>query len=148
MGTINIRFSGEDLTNLQIGVEQINERLVEAGAPPVMTETTLVRKYVRELIAQVGSHVGVVAPPVSYVYFVQAGDSIKIGVTVDLGARISALQTSTPHKLKLLKAIAGGRPEEIELHKRFDHLRIRGEWFRAEAELVEYITMLDDGSIV
>jgi hypothetical protein len=33
----------------------------------------------------------------------------------------------------------GGRESEAAHHQRFAHLRVRGEWFRPDAELLEYI---------
>src|SRR5438876_654439 len=70
------------------------------------------------------------------VYFVRGGDAVKIGRTGNLAARLKALATASAVPLELLAAVPGGRPEEARLHRRWRHLRLRGEWFRADEALV------------
>jgi predicted GIY-YIG superfamily endonuclease len=81
-----------------------------------------------------------------FVYFIQNEDSnaIKIGRARDLSKRMKALQTSSPAQLKLVVAIQVNDSKEAEdleksLHRQFWKIRISGEWFRAEPELLEYI---------
>jgi hypothetical protein len=38
-------------------------------------------------------------------YFVKAGDAIKVGVATDLKKRIDSMQTGNPHGIKLLHCI-------------------------------------------
>jgi hypothetical protein len=75
------------------------------------------------------------------VYFIQAGSSgpIKIGKANKLGGRVRGLQTANAEDLRLLGSVPGGLPKEAELHERFAPLRIRGEWFRPESELLSYV---------
>jgi hypothetical protein len=73
-----------------------------------------------------------------YVYFISDGERVKIGRSVNIESRLNALQTSTAVPLKLLAAIPGGGRER-ELHRRFAHLRIRGEWFRLGDDLRQFI---------
>lgn len=75
------------------------------------------------------------------VYFIQAdgSGSIKIGYTKHLNSRVKGLQTSSPVPLKLITSMKGGRSIERALHARFSDLRIRGEWFRPDPELLKYI---------
>lgn len=77
----------------------------------------------------------------SWVYFIRAGESgpIKIGTAKDPRRRLAGLQTSTAVPLHILAAMAGDRTAEQRLHQRFQHLRLRGEWFVPEPELLEYI---------
>src|SRR4051812_35404259 len=70
------------------------------------------------------------------VYFVRAGNAVKIGRTTNLPGRLKALATASAVPLELLAAVPGGRPEEARLHRRWRHLHIRGEWFRADEALV------------
>ena len=42
-------------------------------------------------------------------------------------------------KLKILAIIPGDRKKEIELHKTFSHLRIKGEWFESKKDLMDFI---------
>lgn len=73
------------------------------------------------------------------VYFLRAGDAIKIGYTTNLAARQRALETGSAVPMELLAAIPGDRSEEARLHREWWHLHIRGEWFRADEELLRYI---------
>ena len=85
-------------------------------------------------------------PPVrSVVYFIQAasGGPVKIGVTTDLGARLSGLQTAHPEQLRVLHSTPGDATDEAYFHARFAHLRLRGEWFRHEGTLSAYLETKD-----
>lgn len=82
----------------------------------------------------------------AFVYFVLNADSnaIKIGKAEDLDKRLKSLQTVSPVQLQLLKAIqvtSGKEAAQLEssLHRKFAHLRLTGEWFKAEKELLGYI---------
>jgi T5orf172 domain len=84
-----------------------------------------------------------------FVYFIQNEDSnaIKIGRARDLGKRIKALQTSSPAKLKILQTIQLNNSKEAEvleksLHQQFRSIRVAGEWFKAEPDLLNYIQSL------
>ena len=84
-----------------------------------------------------------------FIYFILNEDSnaIKIGRAKDLAKRMNALQTSSPAKLKLIKSVqveGGKEAHELEqsLHKKFSEIRLAGEWFKAEANLLEYISQL------
>ncbi|MGG6294977.1 GIY-YIG nuclease family protein [Leptolyngbya sp. AN02str] len=84
-----------------------------------------------------------------FIYFVLNEDSnaIKIGRAKDLAKRLKTLQTSSPAKLKLIKSIQVEGSEdahklEQSLHKQFHEIRLAGEWFKAEANLLSYIDQL------
>lgn len=72
------------------------------------------------------------------IYFVlnASRKAVKIGYSANVVRRLNGLQTSSPDKLKLLGVCPGSRSEEVELHVRFATLHIRGEWFRADPELL------------
>jgi hypothetical protein len=65
------------------------------------------------------------------VYFIRAGEDgpVKIGIADDVADRMRNLQCGNHLELTLLRTIDGGRPEELALHRRYEHLRSRGEWF-------------------
>ena len=66
------------------------------------------------------------------VYFVRNNEGhCKIGMTTDLRSRMSQLQVSSSTSLELVFVIHSDKPEllEQEMHKRFQHKWIRGEWF-------------------
>lgn len=67
------------------------------------------------------------------VYFAERDGLIKIGWSRSVPARMYAL------KAKLIGAVKGERLEEIAFHARFNHLHVRGEWFRPGDDLRAYI---------
>jgi hypothetical protein len=79
-----------------------------------------------------------------YVYFIrcEATGMIKLGKAQDPIARLRALQTGSASELVLVGAIEGGFDREKELHERFAHLKTRGEWFKPETELLDWIRVI------
>lgn len=79
--------------------------------------------------------------PTDIVYFIECDGHIKIGVTSgSIKKRFHALATAHHRPLTLLATITdkdGGL--EFALHQRFAAHRIRGEWFTAAPEILEYI---------
>jgi hypothetical protein len=72
------------------------------------------------------------------IYFIRYGSRriVKIGHCTDHPRiRMGILQTGTPERLTLLGMAPGGLKEEKEWHRRFAHLRVRGEWFQWTPEL-------------
>ena len=63
------------------------------------------------------------------VYFVRAGEYLKIGVADNIFSRMSALQTGCPMRLECVLLLQGGYDLEMELHDRFRGAHHRGEWF-------------------
>jgi hypothetical protein len=76
------------------------------------------------------------------VYFVQAldGGPIKIGTSVRISFRLKQLQKESGKRLWVLGVVDGDKDVEKELHGRFAHLRIAGEWFKPGPDLHEFIT--------
>jgi hypothetical protein len=81
------------------------------------------------------------APTNDYVYFVGAPGMVKIGRSRNPHDRLVGLRSGIPLPLELLAVLPDGS-QERELHERFAHLRLKGEWFRREAELEEFIADL------
>ena len=78
----------------------------------------------------------------SHVYFIQQGRSgpIKIGRSVDVLARLRALQTGCHEELRILGvSLLGGAPLERRLHRMFAADRLSGEWFRPSQLMYEVI---------
>lgn len=64
----------------------------------------------------------------------------KIGIASHTATRLSTLQRSSPFELELVAVLpGGGRRAEVAIHRRFAHLRLRGEWFRESPELLSFI---------
>jgi hypothetical protein len=77
-----------------------------------------------------------------YVYVIgtELADRVKIGFTSgDPRARLKALQTGCPDELVVIATEVGSQSLERNLHERFAEKRVRGEWFRVDKELREYI---------
>ena len=75
------------------------------------------------------------------VYFLYAKKArrIKIGFSDNPKKRICSIQTSSPEPLIQLAVLDGKRELEQALHSHFHYLRDKGEWFRADNELFEWI---------
>jgi hypothetical protein len=67
---------------------------------------------------------------VSGVYCVRAGDYVKIGQALDVAKRLRELQTGSAHPLEVLSILSPSTADERAWHRRFEHLRVRGEWFQ------------------
>jgi len=86
-----------------------------------------------------------ISNPESYVYFIKAGDFIKIGYSEKSPERrLKEMQTASPLKLEIIVTLKGNRNKEKELHCKFRHLREQGEWFRAAEELKNFINTLNE----
>jgi hypothetical protein len=87
---------------------------------------------------------------INVVYFIQAecGDSylgpVKIGHAEKFKNRFTVMKVANFHELKILKLIKGDRSKEKEIHQKFAGLRIRGEWFRPDQSLLNYISQLQE----
>jgi hypothetical protein len=76
----------------------------------------------------------------SVVYFIRdASGAIKIGRTKDILHRLRQFSTGHASELILLGVMDGDERTEKRVHKRFLKHRIRGEWFAAVPELLQFI---------
>lgn len=80
-----------------------------------------------------------------WVYFIQCGEYVKIGLSADVDARLKALQTSTPYPLALIKKFAVPDPAQAEarLHVYFEDRRHAGEWFALTPDEISEVMDLD-----
>lgn len=87
------------------------------------------------------------------VYFIAAlydngkVQSVKIGRSVDVEARLDWLQMYCPLRLRLLASVDGWGGLEQALHERFESDHIRGEWFRDGPALRAAIEALQRGDL-
>ena len=86
----------------------------------------------------------VVAERGVYIYAIQAGEGgpIKIGQTNDPATRLKTLQTGNAETLIGLAAWRALPIDEKLLHEEFAHLRIRGEWFEPDPELIDHVMLV------
>lgn len=83
----------------------------------------------------------VMARPDGYVYFIADEDGyIKIGHARDVNSRLRSLQTASRQELRVVASTSGTASDEKALHAKFADAHVRGEWFRATADLMAYIT--------
>lgn len=79
------------------------------------------------------------------IYFALASEvaRVKIGFTTGKATyRITCMQVGSPVEIALLAVMAGDKETEASLHQRFRAFKCRGEWFRFEGELSEFIKSL------
>lgn len=75
----------------------------------------------------------------SFIYFLQIGDCIKIGVSRSPFARVRDLAGAAQGPMLKALIVPGMRRDERRLHDRFASYRINGEWFRAAAPIMALI---------
>lgn len=73
----------------------------------------------------------------SWVYYVRCGHLVKIGTTIDLALRFTAIR---PNEILALEP--GSLILEGERHREFAHLRASGEYFHPGADLQIHIAQL------
>ena len=76
---------------------------------------------------------------VGFIYFFRNSSGIKIGFTMDMEHRYYQLQNGSADVLERLGMIPGTYSLEKEIHARFGPMRIRGEWYRNDPKILEYI---------
>lgn len=64
---------------------------------------------------------------------------IKIGMSGNVEERLRDIRTALPFEPVLMASFTGTSKDETAVHGRFAHLRLRGEWFRRDAALVDWI---------
>ncbi len=85
-----------------------------------------------------------------FIYFIVSEDGfVKIGKSrTNPYYRLSSLQTGNPHKLELKLAIKGHPIIEKLMHKLLQKYHYRGEWYRFEGVLKQFITYPHSMSLV
>ena len=81
------------------------------------------------------------------VYFVQSGEGgpIKIGFADDVGLRVKGLQVGNPCELRLLAAVPGGQPLEMQIHHVLRQHCIHGEWFHPHGDVMLFVGLAEAG---
>jgi hypothetical protein len=77
-----------------------------------------------------------------FIYFIQQDKKgpIKIGFSANPIYRLRELQAGNPFKLKIVGIINNANTKlEIEMHNKFSHIRLCGEWFEPAKELTGFI---------
>jgi len=79
---------------------------------------------------------------VDLVYFLRAGEAVKIGHTSDLKARIRALETGSAHRIVPLGVVPGDQAIGRAIHHRLDAHRMNGEWFSPHRDVFDLLAAL------
>jgi hypothetical protein len=79
---------------------------------------------------------------IEFIYAIECGDAIKIGRSWHPAARMKSLQSFCPLPFRLIGMIEGTHVEERELHSLCKNARIRGEWFRKEGAVLEFLRLI------
>jgi hypothetical protein len=88
----------------------------------------------------------------SYVYAIldSVNNCVKIGKANDINDRMIGLQIGNPTQLKLIATISclsenHAFSVESELHRKYSHLYVRGEWFKCDDKLLkEFVNFIDN----
>lgn len=75
---------------------------------------------------------------------------VKIGQTATVNRRLDQISSGLWEDLHLLRLFDGGAATEAALHRRFAHLRIRGEWFHFHSDMmgdVGFTDVIEDNSL-
>lgn len=77
------------------------------------------------------------------VYIIGFDRYAKIGVSRAVGKRLRAIDDGLPVTLLVYSIIHRGTPaDERILHRRFEHLRHKGEWFDLAGTLLEFVSLI------
>lgn len=65
----------------------------------------------------------------TFIYFLRAGEFVKIGQSRRWKSRMSGMQTGSPYTIVPLLILIADEKMEKQLHRRFKADHFRGEWF-------------------
>ncbi|MGN6769773.1 MAG: GIY-YIG nuclease family protein [Rhizobiaceae bacterium] len=77
--------------------------------------------------------------PAGYVYFLRAGDEVKIGFSTNLRQRLEKLRNGNAFPVFVCRYVEGTMATERQFHKRFAEYRLRGEWFDLRGSLARFL---------
>lgn len=73
------------------------------------------------------------------IYFIRAGERVKIGFTQNMDRRLSQLQLFFPERLEVVLTLPGSILMEHELHRRFAAHELEREWFAYAAPIAAFV---------
>ena len=98
-----------------------------------------------EHILEFSDRVASEKPTCGFVYMIQAGEFVKIGLTDNVARRLLSLQTGNPEPLVLLKSWPTICPaaDEKHIHQTLKRFWIRGEWFKLPVPVISKLVRLN-----
>lgn len=77
--------------------------------------------------------------PRTFIYFLRAGEFVKIGQSVRWKVRLDQMQTGSPYTIIPLLVLIDDPKLEKKLHNRFRASHFRGEWFHISPAIAAFI---------
>lgn len=77
--------------------------------------------------------------PRTFIYFLRAGEFVKIGQSVRWKVRLDQMQTGSPYTIIPLLVLINDPRLEKKLHIRFRASHFRGEWFHMSPAITAFI---------
>lgn len=114
---------------------------VDGDGRPYFTRTGPTRRFGAEGIERLRIAIQTHDRRPVFMYFAELVDQgcIKIGIAEDWHARLLNLQSASPHRLRRLLVLNSFVGIEPMMHQRLADLRIRGEWFRDDPRIRNFI---------
>jgi len=72
------------------------------------------------------------------IYVLYCMGHVKIGHSKSPESRFRAAQVLNPYPVSMLFKGEGGKADETALHERFSSLKVKGDWFRHQGELIDW----------
>jgi len=77
----------------------------------------------------------------TYIILDETNSLVKIGESENPEERLKQIQTTSPHKIKLISTT---KEKERVLHSRFSRYRKHGEWFEYSREIRDFVRITDE----
>jgi hypothetical protein len=121
----------------------LKERFAEAFGDKTFLTARIDSGFI--LRKEVNKDIESIIPEQGYVYLMYDGELWKIGKALNIASRKKQLERQVGKPLELLHSIKSDdySRAEAEMHFRYRHCRIRGEWFDLKSHELEAIRSLD-----
>ena len=126
-------------------VSRIHAGNIKGGRPSLLIMLT---RHCAERMLANGRRVSGVALAQRKTYFIlcKEANAIKIGMAADVSTRLASLQVGNPFELRIVLIL----PVNIEtkMHKQFNSLRLRYEWFSFGQPIIDFIDQCKSGALL
>jgi hypothetical protein len=78
----------------------------------------------------------------TFVYFMQVGRRVKIGMSKNVKKRAKDIQTGQSDRVEVRYSVKGGRILEKHFHQKFKSENLHGEWFRLDGPIEHFLNGL------
>ena len=121
----------------------LKERFAEAFGDETFLTARIDSGFI--LRKEVNKDIESIIPEQGYVYLMYDGELWKIGKALNIASRKKQLERQVGKPLELLHSIKSDdySRAEAEMHFRYRHCRIRGEWFDLKSHELEAIRSID-----